>query len=251
MKLSVQLFTLREPLERDTKGTLQQLARIGFQYVELAGYYGHSPFEMRSMLDDCGLKISGSHVSIDALKTDFDTVVAENKLLDNKYVIVPWIPGAIYAAGWEPVAALLDGYGGRLREQGLSLAYHNHSFELQPLPDGRVGLDILYQCSDPSLVLAQIDTAWIYHGALEPAEYIRQLAGRVPLVHLKDIVIVAGEARDSVAGRGELDWPDILAACDDSGVEFGAIEMDRPPGDPVEDVRQCYDFFVRSLAQPV
>jgi sugar phosphate isomerase/epimerase len=220
----------------DLEGTLAALQDMGLQYVELAGTYGIPAGEFMETLSRFGLKPSGSHVGIDALETDFDSVVRDSKALENEWIIVPWI--AEDRRNWVKLAQDLSGHGERLAGEGLRLAYHNHNFEIGP----DQGLRTLLAETHPSLVYFQVDVGWVQFAGDDPAKLLWEFGPRVPLVHLKDMD-PARENPHVVAGDGAVQWDQVLAACDGIGVEFGSIEMDNPPADPVEDVRKCVRFF--------
>jgi sugar phosphate isomerase/epimerase len=236
MRLSVQLYTLRDALSQDLPGTLVKLRAIGLEYVELAGTYGASTDEWKRLLDQNGLKVSGSHVALDALN-DLDAVIDDAKKLGFKYVIVPWVGQDVYSAGWDAFAKRLEPIGRRLKDAGLTLAYHNHAFEFE-----NGGLDTFYATADSELVKAQLDLAWVQIGGASPVEYIRKMAGRVPLVHLKDYD-PSKTPQWRPAGEGTVDFDAVLKACDEVGVEFGSIELDESPGDALDAVRTSYEFF--------
>lgn len=242
MRLSVQLYTLRDPLSRDLRGTLEKVREIGFEYVELAGLQGQSAGEWRTMLSELGLQASGAHVPLDSLETDIDAVAEDAHALGIRYVIVPWIGEARYANGWDAFARTLEPLGRRLREKGLQLAYHNHAFEFTSVADDKNGLDLFYETADPELVKAQLDLAWVAIGGGNPAVYVRKLRDRVPLVHLKDYDPDA-TPQWVPGGKGKVDWIQCLHACDEVGVEFGAIELDESPGEPLDAVRESYRYF--------
>jgi sugar phosphate isomerase/epimerase len=239
MRLSVQCYTLRAEFAKDVWKTFASLREMGFLFVELAGTYELEPKELRKGLDALDLKISGSHVGLDALEEKLEQTIEDNYTLDNRYIILPWVDKEAYGAGWDVFAHRLDAIGERVREAGLRFAYHNHAFEFEE-QNGRPGLDLLYEGSSPEHVQAQLDVAWVQHGGQDPADYIRRYADRCPLVHLKDIT---AEGKDVIPGGGTVDWVQVLAACREADVEFGAIEMDNPPDDPWEDVKACVDFF--------
>ncbi len=96
--------------------------------------------------------------------------------------------------------------GKRLAEGGLHFGYHNHSFELEKFGD-RTGLAIIYEDSDPKYLKAEIDTYWIQHGGGDSAAWITRLAGRIPLVHLKDMTVREGKPIMAEVGEGNLNWP--------------------------------------------
>jgi len=238
MRLTVQLYTLRDQLAQDLRGTLEQVKAIGLEYVELAGDYGKSAAEWRTLLDELGLKASGSHIGVDALEGNFDKVLADAKTLGFPYVIVPWVSEDRYRDGWDVFGKVLEGYGKKLSAEGLKLCYHNHAFEYE---NGN-GLKALYDATEPEYVQAEVDAAWVKIGGEDPVEIIRSLKGRVPLVHLKDFD-PSKDPQWRPAGEGTLDYDGVLAACEEAGVQFGAIELDVSPGDPIDDVRKSYAFL--------
>jgi sugar phosphate isomerase/epimerase len=127
-----------------------------------------------------------------------------------------------------------------LHDAGLTFSYHNHSFEFVRFGK-RTGLDLLYEESDPRYLQAELDTYWIQHGGGDPADWVRKMKGRMPVVHLKDMVIVDGEPTMAEIGEGNLNWPAILAACAEAGVEWYAIEQDICRRDPFESLKISYD----------
>jgi sugar phosphate isomerase/epimerase len=238
MRITLQLYTLRDRLAQDLRGTLEQVKAIGIDYVELAGDYGKSAQEWRTLLDELGLKASGSHIGVDALEKDLDKVIADAKTLGLPYVIVPWVGKERYSEGWDKFGKALEPFGQRLRQEGITLCYHNHAFEFE----GGNGLTALYAAADPSALQAEIDAAWVKIGGEDPAETIRSLKGRVPLVHLKDFD-TSKQPQWTPAGQGTLDYDAVLAACQEAGVQFGGIELDESPGDALEAVRESFAFL--------
>lgn len=239
MRLSIQCYTLRDEFAKDIWKTFAALREMGFLFVELAGTYGLTPKELKKGLDALDLQVSGSHIGLDDLENRLEQVIEDNYTLDNRYIIIPWIGEETYKSGWDVFAHRADAIGERVREAGLRFAYHNHAFEFAE-QDGRPGLDVFFDHCSEEHVLAQLDVAWVQHGGQDPAEYIRKYGTRCPLVHLKDIT---SEGSDAVAGTGIVRWADVLSACREADVEFGAIEMDVPPGEPLESVRECLDFY--------
>ena len=122
------------------------------------------------------------------------------------------------------------------------MAYHNHAFEFTRGSNGRLGLETLYDSTAPDLVKSELDVAWVQIGGGDPAAWIERLKGRIPLIHLKDYNPDM-TPQWQPGGEGVVDWNAVLAAAKNVGVEFGAIELDESPGDPVEAVRSSYRFF--------
>ena len=237
MRLSVQLYTLRDPLAQDLEGTLSKVRAIGLEYVELAGLNGRTATEWRTMLEGLGLKVSGAHIGVDALRDDFEVTLHDCREIGIQTVIVPWMGPEAGSGGWDEVGRALEPIARKFDAEGIRFAYHNHAHEFEG-----DGLDKLFGATDPALVLAELDLAWVQIGGQDPAEYLRKFGRRAPLVHLKDYD-PAQSPQWRPAGQGVVDWDSVLAVCDEVGVEYGAIELDQSPGDPVEAVRESYEFF--------
>lgn len=239
MKISVQCYSLRSEFEKDVDGSFARLRHIGLNWVELAGLYGKTAVEIKSILDKHGLKVSGAHMGLDRLEDDFNGLVEECRVLDTRDVIVPWVSEDRYKKGWDVFAESLKPILDRLEKAELRFSYHNHAFEFKFQGD-RPGLDAFYENADPRLH-AQLDIYWCYKGGQDPAAYIKKLKGRILSAHLKD-----GTGPDTPhvpPGRGVLDWDSILAACEFSGVEVGAIEYDECVGSPFDAVEASLRFF--------
>jgi sugar phosphate isomerase/epimerase len=240
MRLSIQLYTVRELLKDDFEGTLRAVKAAGLNNVE-GGFGDRDPHQTKDLLDEIGLTLSGAHEGFDSVENDLDHIIAKNKILGNSSVIVGWLDRSIWTQGWKKVAERFNVIGAKVKEAGLTFAYHNHNFEFE-LEDGKPGLDVLYENTDPDLVKAQLDVAWVLQGGQDPAVYIHRYAHRLDSVHLKD-TLLKGHHFDCVAGTGDVEWNSVLEACAKAGVATGSLEMDNPPGDAMEDVKGCVAFF--------
>ena len=234
LSISLQLYTVRDLTAKDFAGTIKEVARIGYRFVELAGYGNlKTAGEAKEVLDDNGVGVSGAHAAIEALESDLNKVMDESDVVGNKNIICPWMPEARRkdAAGWKDVGHALDRIGRACHERGFEFAYHNHSFEFQKF-SGKYGYDILWENSTPHLLKAEVDTYWIKHGGEEPVAYIEKLGTRVLLLHLKDME-KGPDKRFAPVGTGILDFKGIIAAAEKNGVKYGAVEQDncyeRPP----------------------
>ncbi len=236
MQLSVQLYTVRDQIAQDRRGTLAKIASFGIKYVE-AGYVSPAGVDgWRSDLDHAGLEICGAHVSPDLLENEMDAVIAEAKAFGYKFVIIPWIGENQYAAGWTVLGKKFEGYGKQLAAEGLTLLYHNHDFEFR----GGDHLKELYDAASPDALGAEIDVAWVGIGGHDPVEYVKGMGDRVKLLHLKDYD-PAATPRWRPAGQGIVDLPAVVAAC--PHVPFAAIELDESPGDPIVAVQESAKYL--------
>lgn len=241
MKISVQLYTLRDQMGQDPVGTLRELGKMGYRYVETAGLAGKSAKEFRAILQDANLKASGMHVGYGACDTEMNKVLDEAQTLGSPYVIVPGLPGEAIQRGWEWVGTKLQEFGEKASARKIGFAYHNHAHEFD-IVDKKLAYDRLFAAACPDHVKCQIDLWWAYYGLVDPAKLVRRYGTRVRLVHLKDGK-GRGDAPQAEAGQGVMDWNRVLAACDEAKVEFGVVELDTCPRPPLESVRMCLDYF--------
>ncbi|MCK4324554.1 MAG: sugar phosphate isomerase/epimerase, partial [Armatimonadetes bacterium] len=123
--------------------------------------------------------------------------------------------------------------GRRLKSLGLNYGYHNHSHEFEKFGE-RTAMAILFGESDPDCVSAELDTYWVQHGGASPVVWIKKLADRLPLLHLKDMAMRGREQLYAEVGEGNLDWEGIIAAAQDAGVKWYIVEQDTCQRDPFE-----------------
>ena len=234
--VALQLYTVRDLTETDFVGTVKQVSEMGYAGVEMAGNTGGmSPAALRAFLGDLGLGLAGSHVGIEQLESNLDQVIEDNLTLGNPWVVCPYMPDDRRqdAAGWRAVAGVLSEIGAKVKAAGLQLCYHNHSFEYETF-DGETGFDIFYGAADAELVQAEIDTYWVQHGGGDPADWCARMKHRMPVVHVKDMIILDGQQTMAEVGEGNLNWPRIIDACRQAGVQWYAVEQDVCHRDPFE-----------------
>ena len=269
--VAIQVYSVRDDAARDMMGTLSQLAEMGYDGVEFAGFYGYGAEEIRAQLDKLGLKAVSSHVPFSALRKDLEEIAAYHKTLGCKYIAVPFLepqdrPGT---PGWQQTIADILRIGTYLKGEGIQLLYHNHDFEFVKL-DGKYALDTLYETIPADFLKTEIDTCWVHFAGEDPAAYVRKYTGRAPLVHLKDYYIEgkadgatpyalinadgsdSGDARKSTfefrpVGYGIQDFSAILAASRDAGAEWVIVEQDRSEGRPPLEAARMSREYIRTI----
>jgi sugar phosphate isomerase/epimerase len=225
---ALQLYTVRELTAKNFAAAIEEVAQIGFKAVELAGFGSlRSAREVRKVLDSNGVRAISSHTALDLLEKDPNRVMDDNDALGNKNLVVPYLAEDRRedAAGWRKVADVLTRIARTVQARGFQLAYHNHAFEFVPMEDGKRGIDILWENTDPALVRSELDTFWVKHGGEDPVGYVRKLGQRMLLLHVKDMA-EGEEHRFAPVGTGLLDFDAILKACDDLGVQWAIVEQD-------------------------
>jgi sugar phosphate isomerase/epimerase len=250
-KIGLQLYTVRGLLKQDFDGTLASVAQIGFREVEFAGYFDHTPAEVRTALDRSGLAAPSAHVPFDATGDGWDAALHTAKLVGHEFLVCAWIDEALRrnADDWQRIADRLNHAGQAARDAGLQFAYHNHSYEFVPLPDGRRPYDLLLAHTDTALVRLELDLFWIVFGGGDPLAYFARYPGRFPMVHVKDMAPrptpdVAPERVMTDVGKGTIDWKRIFAHAREAGIEHYFVEHDEPP-DPLASARASFDYLRR------
>ena len=177
-----------------------------------------------------------------------DSVIARLKAINCKYTAYPW-PHIVPAThdGAVDMAKKLNASAEKMTAAGLGLCYHNHAIEFQRI-DGELLLDIYYN-NAPAL-LGEIDTFWVQAGGGNPVEWVKKLAGRMPLLHLKEFAVSGNDKRMSYIGGGNLDWKNIIAAGEAGGVEYYIVEQDDCNGMcPFEALKRSYDYLTENFVR--
>jgi sugar phosphate isomerase/epimerase len=181
-----------------------------------------------------------------ALRERFGAVVECAKLLGQELVVVWGLPAAEHwtdEAGWARAGVELSGVAGRLAEEGLAFAFHNHDWELRRFADGRLALDILFDAARGSALRFQPDLAWIARGGQDPLALLARHAGKVIACHVKDLAVPGGNPAEegwADLGEGVLPWDELWPAARRAGARLMVLEHDAP-ADPA-------GFLRRSLA---
>lgn len=246
LPIALQLYTVRDRLKNDPEGTLKEVARIGYRYIE-GGLLRHlGPQGSRKFLDSLGLRSISSLPGHEALRDRLDQLLEEARIMGYAFLGVGWLAEPMRTVeGFTTVARILAQVQPRLQKEGLVGVYHNHSFEYAPLNGGRKGLDILM--AEPA-VQFELDIYWAQHGGDDPLERMKRLAGRVPVLHVKDMA-PGPERQFTEVGRGIIDIPAIVRTAPTCGVRYLVVEQDSNfiNGDPLQSAAISYDNLRRML----
>jgi len=237
--VGAQLFTLREHTKtiRDIRSTLKKVAGIGYKAVQISGFGPAEPKEVAAAVKDAGLVVGATHVGWQRFQTELDRVIEEHKLWKCTHPAIGGLPGEYRGAdGLARFIAELPPVAEKLATHGMDFSYHNHAHEFVRIDGRKTWLEVLYERTSPRHLKAELDVHWIQTGGGDPAAWIRRYPGRQPLLHLKDYTIgEKGERRFAEIGEGNMNWPAILAAAREAGVEWYLVEQDDCYGrDPFE-----------------
>ena len=236
--IALQLYSVRKECEQDLPGTLESVARMGYEGVEFAGYYGRSAADLRSMLDGLGLKCAGTHTGLNTILGDELERTAEfARTLGHRYLIVPGLPPERRASreAWLETAHIFTRAAEQAKQYGMLVGYHNHAIEFQPM-DGELPWDTFFS-NTPQDVVMQVDIGNALHGGGDPVPYIERYPGRALTVHLKEHSATNDKA---LLGEGDVDWPRVFQLCETVGrTEWYIVEQESYAHPPVECVDRC------------
>ena len=239
--IALQLYTVRDLLAQDFEGTIRKVAEMGYVGVETANMFGGSPVSAARLFGELGLTVSGAHSPMplgDQKKEVIDTMGA----LQCNRLIVPGQPPEKYKSldGIKSICDSLNEGAAVARANGIQLGYHNHWFEYEPV-ENRIPVDVMLEHLDPD-VFFEVDVYWVQTAGQDPAQVVRRLGSRAPLLHVKDGPCQI-EAPMTALGEGVVDIPGVVAAGAGS-TEWLVVELDRCDTDALEAVRKSYQFLV-------
>ena len=252
-QIAVQCYTLREHLKTaaDFAACMKRVRAIGYQAVQISGVGPISPAEIRRMTDAEGLKICATHEPGEDIVERPEAVVEVLSTLGCALTAYPFPHKALNSrADVEHLADALNRAGAVLQAAGMVLTYHNHELEFRKF-EGQTVLEILFERTDRSLVQAELDTYWVQAGGADPVAWCERMAGRLPMIHLKDYAVHPEDRAPVMAalGEGNLDFPRIVAAAERSGCQWFIVEQDTCPGDPFESLRLSFEHIKNHLAR--
>ena len=236
--IGLQLYSVREDAAKDTSGVIAAVAKMGYEAVDFAGYYGHSAKELRRMLDDNGLKCCGTHIKLDTLLGDALAETVEfNQVLGNKFLIVPGLAEERRSskAAWADTARVFSEIAEKLKGQGMRTGYHNHWIEFKEM-EGEPPWDVFFSNASEDVVM-QLDTGNALHGGADPVALFKQNPKRAATIHLKEYSATNDQA---IIGEGDTKWAEFFEAVESAGAtEWYIVEQESYAYPPMECVDRC------------
>ncbi|OME53308.1 xylose isomerase [Paenibacillus odorifer] len=248
--IAAQMYTLRDftKTAEDLRSTFQKVSAMGYEAIQISAIGPIDPKLVKEYADESGLAICATHVSWDRLTNDLDALAAEHKLWNCKNIGLGSLPEIFRMGqeGYREFAKLMSDIAVTLKDQhDLQFVYHNHDFEFERF-DGMTGMEILLTESDPAVGF-ELDLYWVQAGGGSPAEWIRKVAGRMQVVHLKDMAIVNRKQIFAEIGEGNMNYKEIINVCRETGVEWFVVEQDVCRRDPFESLEISLRYLLNTL----
>lgn len=242
-KIGLQLYTVRNEMEKDIEGTLAKVAAIGFKEVEFAGYYNRTTEQIKTILKTNGLTAPSAHTVLATMKSkDWQKTVEDTRAIGHKYLVLAYLfpPERQKLDDYKQIIEVMNRAAEDCKKAGIQFAYHNHDFEFQSM-EGQMPYDLILKETDPKLVKMELDLYWITKAKQQPEKYFAMYPGRFELFHVKDMDNTPKEFFTEV-GRGVIDFKRIFRM-KNSGVKHYFVEQDQTPGSPLESIKISYDYL--------
>lgn len=269
-KLGLQLYSVRDEMEKDMDACLKAVKEMGYECVEFAGFFGKSAEEVKAMLDKYGLEAISSHQTVgvkddEPLKPE-DTVKYLNTL-GVKYCAIPWYGKENYVNDWDGTMAKFKKSSEILKKGGIDLYYHNHDFEFDKI-NGKTIHEMIFDNLGLDVIKPELDVCWVHYAGYEPTEVMKKYSGRIEILHLKDFVCKnlgggpvyalidnSGSEKTKASkedngfefrpvGYGIQDMPKIVEAAKECGIKYLIVEQDgHPNATSMEDAKKSIDYL--------
>jgi sugar phosphate isomerase/epimerase len=258
--IGLQLYSVKDVIEGDLKGILQQLGAIGYKEVESypgqkGHYFGHTPAEFKAMLNDAGMQLVSSHFGSGSrtdkpgswqqatLLQNFEQLAEKAAQTGQKYLTCSSLHDSLRKTpdDLKRTADLFNKAGQTCKRAGVQFAYHNHAFEFEKV--GNVVLyDYLLDNTDPETVKYELDMFWVVAGGQDPLAYFNKYPNRFPLGHVKDMD-KSDKTKNTEVGSGSIDYTKILDAAKEKGMQHFFVEQESFTRPSMESMRMNYEYL--------
>jgi len=250
LPIGLELYTVRNELEKDFPGTIKKVAAIGYKEVELYAFLNKPAPEIRGVLADNGLVCPVAHYDM-KLESRLPQEIEYAHALGLKYMLMAWLTPEERTSldKYKRHFEFFNRAGTETKKAGIQFGYHNHNFEFKTF-NGVVPFEEMLRLTDPQLVKIELDCFWMTWAGRDPVAYMKRDPGRYPLLHIKDRKPGYGTSTDvddkpgpfTEVGHGIIDWKPIFAAST-AGVKHYFVEQDFCDRPPIESARISYEYL--------
>ena len=247
--IGLQLYTLRDVIMKDVKGTLRAVASMGYTHVETYGYkdgvlFGMPAAEFAKYLKSLGVKVTSGHYGIDmATGSGWEKACADAKEMGQEYIVVPWMDKKFYSSldVLKGTCNSINKAAEVAKKYNLRMGYHNHAFEFSEV-EGKSVYDAMLENLDPKLVAMEMDLYWVVNAGKDPLKYFEKYPGRFELWHVKDMD-KAKRDNNADVGTGSIDFKALFANAKQSGMKHFFMEQETYPSSPMESTKKSIDYL--------
>jgi sugar phosphate isomerase/epimerase len=256
--IGLSLYTVRAEMEKNIEDTLRKVAAIGYKEVEFAGYFEHTPTDVRHIIDRYGLTAPSAHVGFLSLESNWQQVVEDAQIIGHKYIVNSITDINLLSDPdiWKRAADTFNHAGEFSKQAGVQLVYHNHYWEFFS-SNGKLPYDLLLEACNPEFLKMELDLCWIAVVEHDPLVYFQRFPGRFPLVHIKQLKKLPIRSSDDYTtpilyertlpeitevADGVIEWKRIFSQSTQAGTQHFFVEHDVPQS-PFDSIQTSYEYL--------
>ncbi len=251
-EIALQMYSLRDDLKKDVKGTIEKMGKMGFTSLEAAGFdngkfYGMEPEAFKALIEANGMKLISSHAgpnytgdqaSWDSAMKWWDSAIDAHKKAGCSFIIKPSMGDYPYKnlESIKKTCEYFNAIGEKCNAKGIRFGYHNHNHEFTKITDSNeLVYDYMLKNTDPKKVTFEMDVYWVTKGGQKPLDYFNKYPKRFELLHIKD--------EKEVGASGEIDFKTIYDSRAKAGTKFAIVEVEQYNFEPLISVQKSIDFL--------
>jgi len=250
--LGIQMWTLKDEMAKDAKGTIEKVAKMGYQEVELFEgekgiLWGEEPKNFKRFIEDLGLQFNSTH--LDPFN-DFEKKVEIASEVGLEYLVCSWLGPNPQLDFYKKALERFNYCAEYCHNHGLKFAYHNHDYSLKPV-EGVIPHELFLTQSDSDKLFFQMDVYWVVVAGHNPLDWLSKYPNRWLLVHLKDLSNeeVEGQPVSCVIGNGSIHYKELIPRFIDLGVEGFYVEQEYFEGEtPMEAAKKNCSYLCKIKA---
>jgi sugar phosphate isomerase/epimerase len=250
--IGLQLWSVRQDMQKDAAKTIEQIGNIGYTFVEAADYshgkfYGMSPADFKALVEKNNMRFLSSHTSRPVPDSDswnatmawWDTCISAHSAAGVRFIVQPSMDSVGYTslAGLQRYCDYFNEVGRKCRDKGILFGYHNHTREFDTL-EGQTIYDYMLQHTDSSLVFFESDLYWMVMGGKNPVDYFTKYPGRFTLWHVKD--------EKELGASGKMDFKTLFKHAKLAGMKYPIVEQEEFTTTPMEGVKASLDYLQKA-----
>ena len=262
--IGLQLYTVRDAMEKDAAGTLARVAKIGYNSLEGATYtgtqqfYGMAPKAFAALLKQNGQIMPSGHFMLGeqemggqvmkgTIMHGWDKAVDDAAEVGIKYMVCAYLFDGERGNTdrYKHLAEVFNKAGETCKSRGIQFCYHNHDFEFEK-QDGQAYYDVLLNSTDKDLVKMEMDLYWVVKAGYDPIALFQKNPGRFPLWHVKDMDSTPEKAFAEV-GSGTINFKQIFKHANTAGMKYFFVEQDKTPGSPFDSITKSMAYVKKNL----
>lgn len=231
LPVALQLYSVRTDCAKDLDAALAQVAKLGFDGVEFAGYhkYAGKAKDLRAKLDELGLRVAATHIPSASFRGDaLKTTIEFHQTIGCRFLVVPGDRDFVDPEKSKAFADLMNQSTEVLKPLNMACGYHNHAHDFKKDGD-KTYWDLFAERTSNDVILQQ-DCGWTAAAGFDPVEMMKRYAGRMKSTHFKPTVVGDAPGKKAFLGEDSVDWVAVIAACREvGGTEWITLEQEKYP----------------------